>query len=578
MQGTDVVQKALLFGAVVLLPWLAIAAPVKGDPPADLILSGGHVLTMDPAIPSAEAIAVRGGRIIAVGSSDEIATLRGAATRTIDLAGRTLLPGLTDAHVHPLDGEFLHHRLCNVRALSVEDGLKKLARCADTAPPGDWVVGYGWYDLDNPAYDTLTREQIDSVLPDRKVAVVAFDHHTVWANAKARAAAGIRDDSPSPQGGEIVRDPATHLPTGMLIDAAQAPVINEIEHHSGYAASAKDLLKSAMKHLNSLGITSIVDALVDEPRLQAYLDLDRAGQLSGRVTLAMGVVPGNYRTEIPRIAELRRTHQSPNVRVGFIKVFGDGNPEVGMSSLLAHDGSRDGKSAGYYTDAQMTELVALAERYELPIFVHVIGDGATRQALDAIATARKARPWTTLRHTLTHLCWVDPDDVPRFRQLGVIANLQEGWLAPRAYGGPPGYDYARSTAAGPIGPWLAGRLTPYRDLVNGGAAISSGSDWFYTDENPWNDLEAGATSTDPGGPNRQPMLANATVDVPRMLAARTTGGAYQVGRENDLGMVRVGHRADFTVIDRDPTTIPAQSLHEVRVDLTFVDGRPVFER
>ena len=173
---------------------------------------------------------------------------------------------------------------------------------------------------------------------------------------------------------------------------------------------------------------------------------------------------------------------------------------------------------------------------------------------------------------------LDTPALPRFRQLGVIANLQEGWLAPSAYGGPPGYDYARSTAAGPIGPWLGGRVTPYRDIVDAGARIASGSDWFYTDENPWNDLEAGTTSMDPGGPNRQPMLPNYTVDVARLLAARTTGSAYQVGREADLGMIRTGYRADLVVVDRDPLTVAPQTLHDMRVDMTLFAGRVIFSR
>lgn len=562
-----------------------VAAMVAADPaaatgaaPADLILTHGQVRTLDPAQPLAEAVAVRDGRIVAVGSEASIAALRGRSTKTVDLAGRVLLPGLADAHVHAMEGEFLYHRLCDVRAFSVEEGLRKLRHCADTAPPGDWVVGYGWYDLDSPALDGLTRAQMDSVAPERNVAVISHDHHTVWANSRALAAVGIDDGTPSPSGGEIVRDLATHQATGMLIDAAQNRLVEQIEYHSTYSASVRDLSRSALEHLNALGITSIVDAFADDERLDAYAELERAGQLTARVTVAMPVTPANFRTEIPRIAARRDSLHGDNVRVGFIKVLSDGNPEVGLSSLLTHEGVPGARTPGYYSDDQVRELVELAEHYGLPVFVHVIGDGAARQMLDAIEAARKAHPGSRLRHTLTHLCWVDPTDLPRFRQLGVVANIQEGWLAPAAFGGPPGYDYARSTAAGPIGPWLAGRLMPYREIADAGATLAGGSDWFYTDENPWNDIEAGATSMDPGGSNRQPMLPNHTIDVSRLLAARTTGSAFQVGRESDLGVIRSGYRADLVVVDRDPLATPVQNLHEMRVDMTIVDGRVVFRR
>jgi predicted amidohydrolase YtcJ len=572
------VKKFAIVFVMLMLPILAQSGASKREQPADLILNNGHVSTQDPSQPSAEAVAVKGGRIVFVGTNADATAWRGRATKTIDLAGRTLLPGLSDAHVHPMDGEFLHRRLCDVRGITVEEGLRKMKHCAEIAPPGDWVIGYGWYDLDTIDYDKLTRAQLESLVPDRKMAVIARDHHTVWVNPRVLASLGIDKNTPTPPGGNIIRDPVTKQPTGMLIDAAIMPVIEQIVHHSNYSASIRDLLQSSLQHLNTFGITSIIDAKADEAILRAYLELDRAGKLNTRVVVAMGVTPTNFRTEIPLIAERRKSLQSTNVHVGFIKVFGDGNPEVGLASMLLRDGRPGSKSPGYYTDKQMHELLALAETYQLPVFVHVIGDGATRQALDAIEAARKAHPQSRLRHTLTHLCWVDEHDMPRFKQLGVIANLQEGWLAPSAFGGPPGYDYARSTAAGPIGPWLGGRTTPYRGIVDAGARIASGSVWFYTDENPWNNLEAGATSMDPGGSNRVPMLPNYTVDVPRLLAAKTSGAAYQVGREDDLGMIRTGYRADLVVVDRDPLAVSPQTLHDTRVDMTLFEGRVIYKR
>jgi predicted amidohydrolase YtcJ len=332
----------------------------------------------------------------------------------------------------------------------------------------------------------------------------------------------------------------------------------------------------AMAHLNSLGITSILDAFVDADAAAVYHELDVAGKLTMRVSLAVPVLPSNYSTEIPRIAANRAAWQSPNVRVDFIKVLADGNPEVGLSSLLNHDGPPETETPGYYTPAQLHEVVALAERSALSVFVHVIGDGAVRDVLDAVAAARHASPETDRRHTLTHLCWVSDADFPRFKPLHVIANVQEGWLAPAAFGGPPGYDYARSTAAGPIGPWLAGRLMPYRALRDAGARLAAGSDWFYTEENPWITMEAGITSKDPGGANVQAMLPNHTLDLETLIRARTIGAAFQMYREAETGTLETGKQADLIVVDQDPFHVPVQTLHDTHVLMTFLAGRVVY--
>lgn len=545
---------------------------------ADLILTNGVVRPRASRDATPQSVVISGGAIAFVGTNAEAMQWRGPRTQVLDLHGQTVLPGLVDAHVHPAAGEFLNHRLCNVRGFTLEEGFAKVRECASKAPPGDWVVGYGWYDLDNAAFDKVSRRQLDDLVADRKLAIISRDRHTLWVNTRTLEAFGIDRNAPAPAGGEIVRDPSSGEPTGMLIDAAGYRIVYAIQHDSPYAIPTRELLRLAMQHLNSLGITSLLDASVDDDAAAAYQALDRAGELSMRVSLAMRVTPANYRERIPQIAATRDQLRSTRVRVDYVKVFADGNAEVGLSSLLNHDGPPETATPGYYTDAQMQELVALAERNGLSVFVHVIGDGAARQVLDAVATGRKLTPQTASRHTLSHLCWVADADLPRFKSLGVLANIQEGWLAPAAFGGPPGYDYARSTAAGPIGPWLAGRLMPYRSLAQAGALLAAGSDWFYTDENPWVSMEAGATSKDPGGPNAQAMLPNHTLDIATLLQARTSGGAYQMYLEQQTGTIEVGKRADLVVLAQDPLEVPVERLHETVVEMTLVDGKMVYRR
>ncbi len=550
---------------------------IETVPAADVMLTHGVIHTMNPVDTVVDTLAIASGKIVYAGPLAGATQWRGRRTRSVDLGGRTVLPGLSDAHVHPALGEFLNHRLCNVHALTVAAGLEKLRACAASAPPGDWVVGYGWYDLDNPEFDRVTRLQIDAIVSDRKAAVISRDIHTVWVNSKVLKEFGIRIETTAPAGGAIIRDPVSGEATGMLIDAASHPVVDRIQHDSPYAVPTTELYRLAMQHLNSLGITAILDAFVDAEAASAYHELDLAHQLPMRVSLASPVLPGNYLTEIPHIAALRDSAQSSRVRLNFIKVLADGNPEVGLSSFLTHDGSAQMTTPGYYTAEQLRAVVLQAQGVGLSIFVHVIGDGAVRDTLDAIDLARSGRGTGDFRHTLTHLCWVSDADLPRFKSLGVIANIQEGWLAPSAFGGPPGYDYARSTASGPLGPWLAGRLMPYGPLQAAGARLAAGSDWFYTDENPWITMEAGITSRDPGGANRVAMLPNHALDLRSVLRAHTVDAAFQMFRENEIGSLEPGKQADLIVLDRDPFRIDVEDLHKVRVLQTFVAGDVVYQ-
>jgi predicted amidohydrolase YtcJ len=542
---------------------------------ADLVLRNGIVYTEDAHRPQAQAVAVSGGKIVFVGSDAGAKSLEGPKTRVVDLNGKTLLPGIIDSHIHPAQGEFFNRRLCNVRSFTIEEGYAKLAQCARDAPPGDWVAAYGWYFTDNPNLAQITLARLDAIVPDRKLVVVATDCHTAWVNSKLLREFNITRDTPDPEGGSIARDPRTHEPTGVLRDGAAWPVVMVTQMTSPYGGSAKDLYATTVPYLNSLGITAIVDALVDDQAEAAYHALDAEGKLTMRVSLAFGVTSANYRTEIPRVAAKRQA-QSPHTRVDFIKVFADGNIEDNLANMLSETGTPGPATHGYYTQEQMNEVVKLAEANGLSIYVHVIGDGAANQVLNAIAAARKLTPCPRCRHTLTHLQWVTPGDISRFKSLHVIANIQEGWLAPRAFKGPPGYDYLQATAAGPVGPQVAARMFPYRQLHDAGARLAAGSDWFFTDENPWNDIEAGITARDPGMQSEKPMVPDHTLNLKTLLAARTVGAAYQMYSEKDIGSIEIGKQADLVVVDRDVKKIPIDQLHETKTMMTFLAGRQVW--
>lgn len=554
--------------------WLFACASVYAAAAAqasDLVLRNGEVYTGNPHQLWVSAIAIKNGAISYVGSDSQATSAAGAGAQVIDLAGKTVLPGIIDSHIHTALGELLLHRLCNVRSFSVEAGYAKLAECARKAPPGDWVVGYGWYFTDNPRISDVRLARLDTIAPDRKLAVISMDLHTLWVNSKSLKTFGITRDTPQPSGGRIEHDPANGEPTGVLRDAAHEAVLAAVLHDSSYAASTVDLYRTAVPYLNGLGITSVLDALADDDIEAAYQALDKEGQLSLNVSLAFGVNPAHYRTEIPRIAA-KRIHQSAHTRIDFVKVFADGNIEDKLAFMLPRNGQPATK--GYYTQEQMNEVVRLAEAHGLSIFVHVIGDGAARQVLDAIAAARKKGPCPKCRHTITHLQWVGAADRLRFRQLGVIANIQEGWIAPRAFAGPPGYIYLKATQL-LTGPKTAAEMFPYGDLHRAGARLAGGSDWFFTNENPWQDIQAGATSRDPGEAAQPPMLPAQTISVPALIRARTLGAAYQLYSERRLGSLEPGKQADLVVLDRNVLKVPVAQIDKTRVLETLFEGRPV---
>jgi predicted amidohydrolase YtcJ len=547
--------------------------PADGDRsaprPADMVLLNGTVYTADRRRPWAQAVAVANGNIVFVGSTEKAKLYAGAQTRVIDLKQATLLPGIIDSHIHPAQGEFYIRRACNVVSLTVKELYSKIEECAKSAPAGEWVVAFGWV---GTADERVTLARLDALVPDRKLLIIAGDSHTGWVNSKLLRDFKITRDTPDPAGGSIEHDSRTREPTGVLHDAAAWPVINAAQTGSAYGGPAQLLFAKALPYLNTLGITSILDALVTDEMEAGYHALDAAGKLTMNVSLAFMVTADNYRTEIPRIAA-KRASQTPHTHIDFVKVFADGNIEDNLADMLPVKGQPSIATHGYYTQQQMNEVVELAEHYGLSVFVHSIGDGAAREVLDAIATARKRGPCPRCRHTITHLCWVSPSDMPRFRQLHVLANIQEGWLAPRAFGGPAGFDYAKDMAQGPLGAQVAMPMLPYRQIQQAGALLSAGSDWFFTDENPWHDIESGATSRDPGAVDETPMLPDHTVDVESLLRASTINAAYQMYAEKRIGSIEVGKQADFVVIDRNILKVPVDEIHKTRVLMTIFEGR-----
>jgi predicted amidohydrolase YtcJ len=547
----------------------------KSDPARapDLVVLNAAVVTQDAQRPSAQALAVSGDHFVYVGADAGARALVGKGTRVIDLKGGSVLPGLIDSHIHPTMGEWLLRQLCQVRGYTTSENYATLAACARESKHEDWVVAFGWYSTDNPKLDEITLAKLDELVPDRKLVVIARDGHNLWLNSKALQAFNITKDSVDPQGGKIGRDPKTGLPNGVIYDSATNPVYAALFRNSPYAVDNLAIFRHVVPYLNSLGLTAILDALTNDDIERGYHALDAEGGLTMHVSMAFRINPGDYRTEIPRIAS-KRASQTAHTSVDYVKVFGDGNLEDGLADMLQPYGLKQPSFDGYFTQEQMNEIVHLAEQNRISIYVHCVGDRCTNKVLNAVALARKTSPCDWCRHTITHLQWVAPSDMPRFKQLGVLANIQEGWLAPRSFGGPPGYNTLHAAVA-QIGKALAERMYPFRDLRDAGAHVAGSSDWFYTDGNPWHNIGSGATSKDPGEASEEPMLPNQTLPVGFLLQARTINAAYQLRAEHKTGSIEVGKKADFIVVDRNILTEPLDRIHDTKVLMTFFEGREV---
>ncbi|MFZ5478013.1 MAG: amidohydrolase [Myxococcota bacterium] len=538
-----------------LLPLLACRPAV---PECDAVWTGGVVHTMEPGAPPAEAVGARDGAIAVVGSAEDVAACTGEGTRVEDLGGRVLLPGFVDAHTHPVwsGAELLTVDLYEVT--TIEEALAAVAAYAASHPEEAWIQGGGW---DAPTFEgQLHRSQLDGVVADRPVFLASADGHSAWVNSEALAEAGVTADTPDPDGGAIERDEAGE-PTDVLRETA-------VDLVAAYAPAYSDALVDeglalALAEVHAYGITTLIDANAEDWVLAAYLRADAAGTLGVRVFGAVEALPGEGAGQIDAIVAMRAEYASPLVSVGAIKVYLDGVLESQTGYLLEpyEDGSN---GEPLFDDAELDAIFAAADEAGLQLHAHAIGDGAVRQLLDAVERI----PGTRDRRPLAaHIELIDPLDVPRFAELGVLADFQPLWAYPD--------EYIVELTVPVIGEDRAGWLYPIGGVAAAGGTLVAGSDWSVSSMNPWEAVEVAVTRQDPEG-GGDVLTPDQRVDVDTILAAYTRDGARAVFAEDAVGSIAVGKRADLVLVDRDPWEVDASELSDVRVLATWVDGGEVF--
>lgn len=532
----------------------------------ELIVTNADICTMDPLAPRVAALAVTNGRISALGTVAEIAALAGPSTRTVDAGGRLVLPGFQDTHIHLQDSGYDHSKSAALHNVSTIAELQKtLAEFAATHA-GPWVNGVGWY-TGIFADHNLNRHVLDAAVPDRPCYIVASDGHNACLNSLGCAAVGLVRGTPDPENGHFVLD-GNGEPTGMLHETATywaesfMPVPTDEDFANG--------VRYGQALCNRHGITGVIDAMVNERHARVYSSLERAGALTVRVAATAKVVSAEKTEDaLRRLEDLRRNASSDLFKVHSAKFFLDGVLENRTGVMIEpYSDALGGNGELMFGHNQIKELFTAFDAARFQIHVHVIGDGAVRAALDALEAARAANgPWPSL-HQLAHVQCIDPADIPRFRELGVVANIQTLWARYE----PSVTDVALPMVGEARGKWMYA----FRSLIDAGAPYAVSSDWGVSTLNPFPIMETAITRQPPIKSGDHPVfLPEQRMTREECVKGYTTFAAEAAWRSHDTGSLSVGKYADLIVLDRDIFTCNVYDIGDTEVLLTLLGGKEV---
>jgi len=541
-------------------------------PPIDLLLLNGKVWTCDPRMPVAEAIAIANGRVAAVGTSQELAAFAGLHAKVVDLAGRLALPGFNDAHLHFYIGGDALTSIDLRNVSSPQDFREVMRQFAGSRPRGEWIL-YGSWDHEKWSPSELpTAVLIDDVTPHHPVWVNRSDGHMRLANSVAMRLAGVDGDTPSVPGGEIVRDAAGN-PTGIFKDAANRLVDHVIPLPSH--DHIRGAILAAQKHALSFGVTSVQDMGVLGSRggetmievLRVYQELDHAGELRIRISAHLPL------PEWQRLANagVMASFNSGRLQIGALKSFSDGS--LGSTTAWFFDPYVDapetcGLPSDELLDAEnMYGNLRSADRAGLQVAVHAIGDRANSAVLDMCARLREENGSRDRRIRIEHAQHLCPQDISRFKDLDVIASMQpyhcidDGrWAEKRI-----GHERAKTAYA-------------FRSLIEAGAKVAFGSDWWVAPISPLLGIYAAATRRPVDGSFPDGWIPEQRVSVEDAVYAYTVGAAYASREEATKGSLTPGKLADIVVLSEDIFSIDPVRIAEVDVELTIFDGKVVYER
>jgi predicted amidohydrolase YtcJ len=553
--------------AVLLCPAGLLTAQTS-TAPADKIVVHAHIYTVSEKQPWAEALAIRGDKIVAVGSDKEMEAYRGSSTQVIDAAGRLVLPGFEDCHIHFMDGSLGLTEVDLNDASSVAEIQKRVKQYAAAHPDEPWITGMGWTYPTFGAVALPNKKILDDVVPDRPVYLVAFDGHSSWANSKALAMAGISKQTPDPPNGKIVRD-ANGEATGALKESAGELVGGKMPKPTREQRLAA--LRMGIHQANKFGLTRVQSAGQDFEYLDLYDELRHKSELTLRFYVAYFLDPPELRPEdLEKIESARKTYHDEWLSGGVVKMMLDGVVEAHTAAMLmpySDDPSQIGKmfwEPGKYK----TAVLELDER-GLQVFTHAIGDKAVRTALDTYEEAARVNGHHDARPRVEHIETVTAADIPRFGKLGVIASVQPLHLYPD--------EDTLDIWARNVGPERAQRAWSFHSIETNGGRLAFGSDWPVVTMNPWKGLQTGITRKTEEGKPEGGFVASEAVSLEDGIKAYTLGAAFAGRREKEEGSLEPGKLADLIIVDQDLFKIPASDIGKTQVLLTMVGGKAVYE-
>ncbi len=553
---------------VLLLAAVTLPAAAESPQPADIIVVNARVYTINPKQLWAEAIAVRGDKILAVGDKTKIESYRGKTTKVIDADGRLLLPGFTDCHIHFMDGSLGLTRVDLNGAGTVPEIQKRVKAYADSHPQEPWIQGMGW------AYPTFKpsglpdKKILDDIVSDRPIYLVAFDGHSSWANSKALAMAGIDRGTPDPPNGKIVRDEQGEA-TGALKEAAGDLIDAKIPKPT--RAERLDALRKGIHEANKAGLVRVHSAGQDFEYLDLYNDLRKKGELTLRFYVAYFLNPPGLTPAINKqIEDARRQYKDDWISGGVVKTMLDGVVEAHTAAMLApytDDPSQSGKL--FWDPDQYKTTVAVLDRRGLQIFTHAIGDRAVRLSLDAYQNAAEVNKTKDARPRIEHIETISAQDIDRFGKLGVVASMQPLHSYPD--------EDTLSIWARNIGPERASRPWVWRSIEQKGGALAFGSDWPVVTLNPWKGVQTAVTRQTEEGEPIGGFVPQQRLSLEDTIRAYTLGAAFAGRREKTEGSLEPGKLADFIILDRDLFKIEPSEIGKTEVLLTVVGGKAVYE-
>jgi hypothetical protein len=533
---------------------------------ADLILTNARIWTGSEAQPWAEALAIKANRILKVGSASEVRKTAGRETQVIDLGGKMAVPGFNDAHTHFLSGSLGLSEVDLVGARSLAEVQQRVAEFAASHPEQPWITGAGWEYSIFPEKRLPTRADLDAAVRDRPVFLSAYDGHTGWVNTRALEIAHITGASGFSGYGELVLDPRTGKPTGVLKESAQSLVRSAIPPPSkGKKLSA---LRQGLRLAAALGITSFQNASGNPEELALYEELKERGEFTCRVSMAMSLGAKTTARDIARYAELKKKFPGPLLRVGAVKILLDGVIEAHTAAMLAPYSDVPGTSgSASFTQSRLNDLVRLSDQAGLQVYVHAIGDRAVRMALDAYAHALSVNGAHDARFRIEHIETIAASDIARFARLGVLASMEP-------IHADPGTNDVWEPA---VGPERAQRGFAWRSLEKAGARLIFSSDWPATiSVDPVRGLHNAVNRRTIDGMPPDGWLPQERVSLQTALRAYTAGGAFASFEEKVKGTLEEGMLADVAVLSKDLYKIPALEIHKTRVVMTIFDGKVVF--